>query len=290
MKKKLELLFIPVIIAVILLVSLSGCNSTTEAKAAQNQQQGISVSGEGKVEVTPDIATLNLGVTAQASTVVEAQSQVSTAMNQVISALTSNGVAQKDIKTQNYSIQQITTPVPYPVTVTPQIDNSSSGASSSGTIVTPITPPITTTVAPPITTITPPIKIIPRQVTMYEVSNTVTVTIRTIDNTGSIIDAVVSAGGNLISIDGVNLSVDQPDQYYTQARQLAMNDAANKASQLAKSAGVTLGKATYISESSSSLVFPPIFRAADVAASGTTPISPGETNITIDVQVMYAIN
>jgi uncharacterized protein len=269
------------------LVSLSGCNRTTAANAIQSQQQGISVSGEGKVEVTPDIATLNLGVTAQASTVVEAQSQVSTAMNQVISALTSNGVAQKDIKTQNYSIQQITTPVPYPVTVTPY--NSSSGASSSGTIVTPLTPPITTTIAPPITTITPPIKIIPRQVTMYEVSNTVTVTIRTIDNTGSIIDAVVTAGGNLIRINSVSLSVDQPDQYYTQARQLAMTDAANKASQLAKSAGVTLGKATYISESSSSLVFPPIFRAADVAASGTTPISPGETNITIDVQVMYAI-
>lgn len=293
MKKKIVSLSILVIISVILLFTLSGCSGTTVTSAVQNQQQGqqtgISVSGEGIVKVTPNIATLNLGVTAQASTVVAAQSQVSTAMNQVISALTSDDVAQKDIKTQNYIIQQITTPVPYPVAVTPQIGNSSSGASSSGTIVTPTIPPITTTVAPPITTITPPIKIIPRLVTMYEVSNTVTVTIRTIDNTGSMIDAVVSAGGNLISMDSVNLSVDQPDQYYTQARQLAMTDAANKASQLAKSADLTLGKATYISESSSSLVFPPIFRAADVAASGTTPISPGETNIIIDVQVIYAI-
>ena len=35
---------------------------------------------------------------------------------------------------------------------------------------------------------------------------------------------MVSAGGNLISIDSVNLSVDQSEQYYTQARQLAMTD------------------------------------------------------------------
>ena len=111
MKKKIVLVFGLVIIAVIILVSLSGCSSATGINPVQNQQQGISVSGEGKVTVTPDIATLDIGVTAQASTVVAAQSQVSTAMNQVISALTSNGVAQKDIQTQNYTIQQITTPV-----------------------------------------------------------------------------------------------------------------------------------------------------------------------------------
>ena len=278
MKKKLTLLFIPIIIAVILLVSLSGCNSTTAANAIQSQQQGISVSGEGKVEVTPDIATLNLGVTAEAPTVAEAQAQVSTAMDQVMSALTSNGIAQKDIKTQNYTIQQVTTPVPPPVTVTPY--NSSSGTSSSGSSAGPIAPPITTLL--PITTT-------PSQVISYQVRNTITVTIRTIDNTGSIIDAVVSAGGNLISIDSVSLSVDQPDQYYTQARQLAMTDATNKASQLAKLAGVILGKAISISESSSTPVYPPIFRSAGVAAPSTS-ISPGEIDITIDVQAVYSIN
>jgi uncharacterized protein YggE len=277
-KKKLALLFIPVIIAVILLVSLSGCNSTTAANAIQSQQQGISVSGEGKVEVTPDIATLNLGVTAEAPTVAEAQAQVSTAMDQVMSALTSNGIAQKDIKTQNYTIQQVTSPSPPPVTVIPY--NSSSGASSSGSSAVPIAPPITTLL--PITTT-------PSQVISYQVSNTITVTIRTIDNTGSIIDAVVSAGGNLISIDSVSLSVDQPDQYYTQARQLAMTDASNKASQLAKLAGVILGKAISISESSSTPVYPPIFRSAGVAAPSTS-ISPGEIDITIDVQAVYSIN
>jgi len=168
--------------------------------------------------------------------------------------------------------------VPPPVTVTPY--NSSSGTSSSGSSAGPIAPPITTLL--PITTT-------PSQVISYQVRNTITVTIRTIDNTGSIIDAVVSAGGNLISIDSVSLSVDQPDQYYTQARQLAMTDASNKASQLAKLAGVILGKAISISESSSTPVYPPIFRSAGVAAPSTS-ISPGEIDITIDVQAVYSIN
>src|SRR5208283_3808023 len=119
MKNKIVLVFGLVLMAGILLVNLSACSSTTAANKAQSQQQGISVSGEGIVKVTPDVATLDLGVTAEAPTVADAQSQVSTAMNQVTSTLTSNGVAQKDIQTQSYTIQQITAPVPPPVTVTP---------------------------------------------------------------------------------------------------------------------------------------------------------------------------
>ena len=278
MKKKIASAFGLLMILATLLVSLSGCSNTAGTNTHQSQQQGISVSGEGIVKITPDIATLNLGVTARALTVVAAQSQVSTAMNQEMSALTSNNIAQKDIQTQNYIIQQITT-VPPPVTETPY--SSSSGTSSSGGSVIPI--------APPITTITPPTTIATRPVVMYEVSNRITVTIRTINNTGSLIDAVVSSGGNLISIDNISLSVDQPNQYYIQARKLAMTDAGNKASQLAKLAGVTLGKVTYISESSSPLIYPQIFGTANVAASPTTSINPGETDITIDVQVTYAI-
>ena len=46
MKKKIVLVFGLVITAVIL-VSLSGCTGTPEVNATQDQQQGISVSGEG---------------------------------------------------------------------------------------------------------------------------------------------------------------------------------------------------------------------------------------------------
>ena len=76
----------------------------------------------------------------------------------------------------------------------------------------------------------------------------VVVKIRTIDKTGSIVDAVTEAGGDLIRVNGIYFSVDQPDKYYSQARTSAMADAKAKATQLAGLAGITVGKATFVSE------------------------------------------
>jgi uncharacterized protein YggE len=68
-----------------------------------------------------------------------------------------------------------------------------------------------------------------------------------------------------------------------------MNDAKAKADQLAKLAGVSPGKPTYISESSSNPVVYPALAAQDIASSATTPINPGQTDIIIDVQAAYTI-
>ncbi len=263
MKRKLVLLWASLVVVVALLIGLSGCSDTTGSQPINltGNQQGIWVNGEGKVAVTPNIANLSLGVTVQAATVAQAQSQATIAMNAVMSVLTSNGIAAKDIQTENFSIQQISTPVDV---------NTPVAGSNSGSAGLPLLP--TTTLA---------------TVTMFQVSNMVTVNIRTIATTGTIIDAVTAAGGDLIRIDSVSFSVDQPEQYYPQARQLAMADAAGKAQQLAKLAGVTLGKAIYISENSSTPMYNQVAGLAVPAA--TTSISPGQIDITIDVQVAYAI-
>jgi uncharacterized protein YggE len=70
-----------------------------------------------------------------------------------------------------------------------------------------------------------------------------------------------------------------------------MNDAKAKAKQLAELGNVTLGKATYISETSTPIVYPEVFNAAGATAtaSGVTAISSGQTDITVDVQVAFAI-
>ncbi len=117
-----------------------------------------------------------------------------------------------------------------------------------------------------------------------------TVKVRAVDKTGAIIDAVAAAGGDLVRVNGVSFSVDQPEKYYAQARQSAMSDAKAKADQLAKLAGVTLGKATYISEGSTGPVpYRQAFSGGAIAPSAATSISPGQTDIVIDVQVAYAI-
>jgi uncharacterized protein YggE len=125
----------------------------------------------------------------------------------------------------------------------------------------------------------------------YRVSNVVQAKIRAIDKVGEIIDAAAVAGGDLIRIDGINFSVEDPTTYYTQARTAAMNDAKTKASQLADLAGVGLGKATFISENTF-LPVPaqPVFlERAGLAADVSTPISPGELEIQTSVQVTFAI-
>ena len=64
----------------------------------------FNVSGEGKVSVPPDIVLINAGVTAQASTVKEAQNQLNASINRVSKALKQLGIEEKDIQTSNYNI------------------------------------------------------------------------------------------------------------------------------------------------------------------------------------------
>jgi uncharacterized protein YggE len=57
------------------------------------------------------------------------------------------------------------------------------------------------------------------------VSNSVTVKIRDVAKAGSIIDAVIIAAGDNTRINGITFTVDEPEQYYAQARELAVTDA-----------------------------------------------------------------
>ena len=224
-------------------VGLCGC-ATPEQVNLVTQQEGIWVTGEGKVTVTPDIATLRLGIAAEAPTVAEAQSQATEAMTRVMDALIDNGVAEKDIQTQYFSICQVT-----------KWDREREEEVVIG----------------------------------YRATNMVTAKIRDIDKAGTIIDAVAEAGGDLTRIDGISFSVDDPSAYYEEAREKAMADAKAKAEQLAELAGVTLGKPTYITEGISYPIYLRDYNYEMAGAAPETPISPGEMEISLTVQVVYAI-
>ena len=70
----------------------------------EKEQRTMTVSGNGKVEVKPDVATVRLSVVVQAKTAEEAQAQNSEKMTAVIEAVKSFGVAEKDIQTQQISV------------------------------------------------------------------------------------------------------------------------------------------------------------------------------------------
>lgn len=74
-------------------------NSVTTSKS-----DAFSVTGEGKAEIKPDFATLRVGVSANAPTVEEAQSQMNSSINKVTDALKNAGIAEADIQTENYNV------------------------------------------------------------------------------------------------------------------------------------------------------------------------------------------
>ena len=231
------------LVLVLVLTGLVGCTSGTGSSInTSNQQEGIWVNGHGEVNAAPDISILQLGISAQRASVTEAQAEAATSMDKIMNALKKEGVADKDIQTQYFSIQQIT-----------RWDETKQEEIVIG----------------------------------YRVSNTVVAKIRVIAKTGSVIDSVAEAGGDFTRIDGISFSIDDPSGYRIEARDKAMVDAKTKAEQLANLSGVTLGKPTFISESISYPVYSQPPRMAEKAP--TTPISPGEMKVTLDVQLVYAI-
>jgi uncharacterized protein len=124
----------------------------------------------------------------------------------------------------------------------------------------------------------------------FRVLNSVSVTIRQLDKVPAILDGVTVAGAT--RIDNVSFTIDDPTALQTQARALAMKQAAARAGELAKSAGVSLGKVTAIGENSGQGVpyaVPMAYDAGAGSASAQTPISAGELEIHVTVQVTYGI-
>lgn len=234
-------------------VSLEESLSELKVSLIPEQQEMISVTGEGKVTVVPDIVTLSLGVVAQQASIAEAQTQTAEAMDKVITALTDNGLNERDIQTQYFNVRQVTR-------WDPETEQE--------------------------------------LVVGYEVTNMVIAKVRVLDyesytldyKVGTVINAVVEAGRDLTRIKSISFSVDDPSDYYKEAIGEAMADAETKAQQLAELAGVTLGKPIYISEWTSYPIYPvEVYMEAAAVTAAPTPISPGEIEIILTVQVSYAI-
>lgn len=65
----------------------------------------LSVVGVGKVDITPDTASVDLGIVVNdAKTIEEASTEINEVNNAIVSAVTALGVDKGDIKTSNYSI------------------------------------------------------------------------------------------------------------------------------------------------------------------------------------------
>ncbi len=108
MLKHSSLLFIVLLAAV-------GCTPRTlllKTTPGGDAAHGVMVSGSGEGKAAPDIARTTLGVEARADTAEQASAQATTIMNAVIHAVQAAGIAQTDLRTQNFSVGFEQDPVP----------------------------------------------------------------------------------------------------------------------------------------------------------------------------------
>ena len=142
---------------VLIFVTISILTSDTLAWADGIQEvPRILVTGEGSVDVPPDMAMLKLTVTREAETARAALDANSSAMNKVLSAMKAEGIDARDLQTSGFSIQ--------PRYIYPS-------AKSSG-------------------------QREPPQIVGYTVRNSLSVRIRDVDMVGQILDKSVTLGVN----------------------------------------------------------------------------------------------
>jgi uncharacterized protein YggE len=123
----------------------------------------------------------------------------------------------------------------------------------------------------------------------YRVSNNLTVKIRDLAQAGEIIDAATAAGGNDTVVQNLAFSIEDNTALLEMARTAAWNDAETKAEQLARLAGVTLRSAISITESIDYNTPPVYYERAMGADQAATPIEAGQQEVTVIVQVTFAI-
>jgi uncharacterized protein YggE len=206
----------------------------------------ITVVGEGKVTLEPDIARVTIGVETVTATVKEASDQNRATVEAVLAALAEQGIAEEDMQTSGFSI--------FAERFGPE------GPLAEGDV-------------------------------RYRVSNNVMVTIRQLDAVGTILDAAIDAGAN--NIYGVEFALDDPGESESEARQAAITDAQEKAADLAELTGLTLGQVVSVSEvvgAGGGYYAGNFAEQARAFGGGGTPITPGQLDLVMQLQVIFSIS
>lgn len=218
----------------------------------------ISVDGTGEVFAAPDIANISFTIREDAKKVADAQDKATKKTKAALESVRKLGVADKDIKTQNYSSY-------------PKYEWQESS----------------------IVCVTVPCPYRPgKQVIVgYEVSQTVTIKVRDLEKVNSLVDVLGNAG--VTEMQGPNFAIDNEDALKAEARKIAIKKAREKAEVLADDLGVTLVRVVSFSEGGNYPIYTRTMSASMEKGMGGDAMSPelpqGENKITSNVTVTYEI-
>lgn len=231
--------------------TLTSLKNLREVNPAYNS---ISVSGEGEAFAIPDLAIFSFTVSADATTVSQAQGDVTEKMDAVLAALEELGIEENDIKTTDYSVYP-----KYRYEVSPAI-------------------------YPPIPG---------RQVSDgYTASHSVTVKVRKTEEAGKVLAAAGENGATNLS--SIFFTVDDMDKITQEARAEAIKDARDKAKLLSKELGVRLVRVVSFNDSTDGGYPQPYYREGmggdTVISEAKAPTLPaGENKVKVVVNVVYEI-
>lgn len=122
----------------------------------------------------------------------------------------------------------------------------------------------------------------------YRGSQSFTITVRAADTAGSLVDALVAAGGDNLQINGATPFILDSTNSLEAARAAAVKSAKAKATSYAKLMGAKLGKVNYLVENSAPTNYAPVMAVAK-AESDATVIDVGQQDVTISVTVQWSL-
>ncbi|TWI04946.1 hypothetical protein IP90_01088 [Luteimonas cucumeris] len=128
-------------------------------------------------------------------------------------------------------------------------------------------------------------------ITGYQASNTVSLKVRDIAKLGQVLDTLVAQGAN--QVNGPSFEVDKPEEAYDEARRAALEKAQARAEMYAKTMGLKVRRVVSISENSGGFPRPvpmmAMARAEKAGYAADTSVSPGETTLSITLDVVYEL-
>jgi uncharacterized protein YggE len=128
--------------------------------------------------------------------------------------------------------------------------------------------------------------------TGYQVTDTISATMREVTKAGAAIDAVVGAAGDAAQINGLNFSFADPAKVQDEARAQAVHLAVAHAEAMAAAAGRRLGPVCSLTDNTQPEQQPPFASpgfVAQAAPSSAVPVQPGSQLETDQVTIVYAL-
>ncbi|HEX8096323.1 SIMPL domain-containing protein [Jatrophihabitans sp.] len=126
----------------------------------------------------------------------------------------------------------------------------------------------------------------------YQVDNMVQATLHSIGSAGALLDAAAGAAGDAVRVQQIGFSIGDDSAMRAQARTQAVSQATAQAAQIAKAAGVTLGRIRSITELADA-GYPISYDmrgAVGSASAPSVPLQAGQQELTISVDIVYDIS